>query len=1058
MGNEYDDDAKWYTGHGSDDPNGDLMNTNLDDLDDLPEASDDDLPDGHPSKAGKKTPDGDELAKAELGAGNNNSSGSTLPGEGSPFNYNPGGGKTKELQKKIVGFMQKKSTLYGGGAIAAGGIFGIASIITLTGPNVIINHYSDIITNKISQLQNSHSLKYRKKHIGVKNMFSKDSRMGGRVIADLENKGYKFTYDTDGKTVKSMKTPRGATLANEAIGDHISDYMESRHPIKSARWKTARTEALYKKFGISRSPVTAITGSVDDADTAINKAMAKNILTDVVDEDIAPGKAPPGETEAEKTAREAQEKTIKESVLDTNTEAKAARKELIETGRKVSLLESVSGVFKKAAPDIADASTAEVLELAKEGAKGSIGSRVFNGAKGILNPTDILDKTCTLKNRLRMSVMVARNYRAVSMLKYAAVIWAVADDTRQGKGSTEARNAFMQRITGLDNKGNGIADTQAYAFATKGTYSKSRNKATKNRIGVDGTLNGVMAGIQDTTDKIPGLSKTNCGVIQNPAFQIGSTVLITFASIFTGGGAGASIAAARTAIEAGVGAAIKTAIRQVITKSLIKQIALSAVIDLSFEGIMILTQYYIEQAMALNFTGQEKGGDFSNATIAGGSTANKQRSLQAGMVPVTGEQYAAIHKTYLAEKKDELKSKSFYARIFDTKNEDSLAYGLKNDIIFKNTTPGRGIENASSFIAKAMNPTQFVATAAQSFDAKTYAATEDEVSYETYAFETGNLSGTDVAVDFSGNPIVVLRDDIAGIDPTTNIDDLVAAGDIDATTLQPTSERFKKHIENCVENMDILSQVEFEDTSITEHDCLAKLAITIKFKAHLAYLDMLDGVSAEFEPSAISGGDSSNVVVGYPNNGSLPPTLVSGPDTSNIPCTAGTDGGVQDGYSGGTPSKIRVCNISGFVVNSQISSQVNNMFTAASKVGLSFVAKGFSGAFRNMDSQIATYNNWCDANNIAGSKPPFPKPPGATIKCPGGGAPGYSNHQMGLALDLGCNGTPIPKAYVLASLNECFKWLQANAGNYGLFELGMGKLTTRVGGGYEGWHWSVNGN
>ena len=196
----------------------------------------------------------------------------------------------------------------------------------------------------------------------------------------------------------------------------------------------------------------------------------------------------------------------------------------------------------------------------------------------------------------------------------------------------------------------------------------------------------------------------------------------------------------------------------------------------------------------------------------------------------------------------------------------------------------------------------------------------------------------------------------------------------------------------------------------------------------------------------------------------LPAKITYGKDTTNIPCAAGTDYGPADGYSNGVPTRIRVCRVNGFVVNSQVSKQFSDMTNAASAAGMSFVAPGASGSFRTMAGQINIYQNHCSDNRIVGSPPPYPKPPGQTISCPGGGAPGYSNHQMGLALDLGCDGKLIgdgvkgPRGYAIALQNRCFQWLQANASRYGFFEYGLGKASSRANKGYEGWHWSVNGN
>ena len=185
----------------------------------------------------------------------------------------------------------------------------------------------------------------------------------------------------------------------------------------------------------------------------------------------------------------------------------------------------------------------------------------------------------------------------------------------------------------------------------------------------------------------------------------------------------------------------------------------------------------------------------------------------------------------------------------------------------------------------------------------------------------------------------------------------------------------------------------------------------------------------------------------------VPVNINYGKDTTNIPCAAGTDYGPADGYTNGVLTRIRTCRVAGMVVNSQVSKQVSDMHAAWTAAGIPLSG----GSFRTMAGQISIYQNWCKTDGIVGSPPPYPKPPGQTIRCPGGGAPGYSNHQMGMAIDFNCAGTLIPRKYAAASQNRCFQWLSTNAGKYGFFEYGYGK--TRDGSsGYEGWHWSVNGN
>lgn len=203
------------------------------------------------------------------------------------------------------------------------------------------------------------------------------------------------------------------------------------------------------------------------------------------------------------------------------------------------------------------------------------------------------------------------------------------------------------------------------------------------------------------------------------------------------------------------------------------------------------------------------------------------------------------------------------------------------------------------------------------------------------------------------------------------------------------------------------------------------------------------GSGSASESGCVGGGEELNLVVG---------------DTLDIPCfeadeiTDYTPPGGAEGYQNGQLYLIRICRVYNTVVNSQVSKQVYDMYNTARTAGINLSG----GGFRYMTDQIAVYQSWCDINNIAGSPPPYPKPPGQTIRCPGGGAPGYSNHQMGFAIDVTCDGRLIQKAFPEPGVNKCFDWLLANASLFGFFEYSKG--TKRGTSGYEAWHWSVNGS
>ncbi|MDB5184883.1 MAG: Curculin domain protein (mannose-binding) lectin [Candidatus Saccharibacteria bacterium] len=152
-----------------------------------------------------------------------------------------------------------------------------------------------------------------------------------------------------------------------------------------------------------------------------------------------------------------------------------------------------------------------------------------------------------------------------------------------------------------------------------------------------------------------------------------------------------------------------------------------------------------------------------------------------------------------------------------------------------------------------------------------------------------------------------------------------------------------------------------------------------------------------------------------------------GGDTSGQQCSAGTDNGVGDGYQNNEQFKIRLCNVQGIIVNAQISANLNNLLNAAHSAGMALSG----GGFRSMEGQIAARKtNGCPDTYTA---------PASSCRVPTA-RPGYSNHQMGLAVDFTVGGT------TLRAGTKEFNWMKSNAASYGLKNLPS-----------ESWHWSVDG-
>lgn len=156
--------------------------------------------------------------------------------------------------------------------------------------------------------------------------------------------------------------------------------------------------------------------------------------------------------------------------------------------------------------------------------------------------------------------------------------------------------------------------------------------------------------------------------------------------------------------------------------------------------------------------------------------------------------------------------------------------------------------------------------------------------------------------------------------------------------------------------------------------------------------------------------------------------------SDTVGCAPGTnDDGIADGYTDGKKVKIRLCEIPNFpvtnsstqknghaVINSRASGAVLAMVTAAKQAGVNMSA---DNTFRTMSEQEVLWDRYGhDRNRVA--------------------PPGYSNHQMGLAIDFNDAGSG-----AAPGSGPTWTWLDKNAGNFGYKNYPA-----------EAWHWSPTGN
>ena len=134
----------------------------------------------------------------------------------------------------------------------------------------------------------------------------------------------------------------------------------------------------------------------------------------------------------------------------------------------------------------------------------------------------------------------------------------------------------------------------------------------------------------------------------------------------------------------------------------------------------------------------------------------------------------------------------------------------------------------------------------------------------------------------------------------------------------------------------------------------------------------------------------------------------------------------------GTVTWADVTSVGGIWVHKSIASQVQALLNAGNAAGLNL--RG--GGFRDSAAQVATRRANCGPTYYDIYEKPSNQCSPPTAR------PGRSMHERGLAIDFTSNG-----ALITSRSSAAFRWLQANASRYGLYNLPS-----------EPWHWSTNGN
>ena len=127
----------------------------------------------------------------------------------------------------------------------------------------------------------------------------------------------------------------------------------------------------------------------------------------------------------------------------------------------------------------------------------------------------------------------------------------------------------------------------------------------------------------------------------------------------------------------------------------------------------------------------------------------------------------------------------------------------------------------------------------------------------------------------------------------------------------------------------------------------------------------------------------------------------------------------------------------GATLSAKAMGDFNRMFADAAAAGQPFTV---SSSYRSYTNQVSTYNYWVSMNGQQGAD---------TVSA----RPGFSEHQTGLAVDVGANGCNL-NCFVNTTQ---YQWFQANAANYGFIQRYYQGYEAVTGYASEEWHYRYVG-
>lgn len=699
-----------------------------------------------------------------------------------------------------------------------------------------------------------------------------------------------------------------------------------------------------------------------------------------------------------------------------------------ETGeKKTSYYDSSSDPPRKLTDDEVStrrAALAEVdSELKKRADMGKVGKKIGKSAvKSTLTVTAVglgaADSACSGYQLIRTAGFAAKHIGMLQLVRYASTFMNTADAIKAGEATPQQVEYLANIATSTNSEGKSATDSYGYKYAAYGEVGGkpaiNKNTSSQEEAAladeINRYVNGQLVSKNVLTDIISFIGKGDnieavdkaCGFAKSGWGQT-----IVFGSAILGAG----LAVVSGGLSLGWGAAAQVGVG----------ISLAV-------AMAIATPKIIDMASGTLVNGTENGNEAGNAIASGMGAYNAQASQARGLAVLNKEDAVAYQNI----------TNETIALYSDTERLESNPF----DVMNKNTFIGSIVSKLIPHIPR--NTSSIVGSIFGSFSSASMSLRSTFTSKAASVDEFSKCDDNEyegLAADPFCNLQYGIKPASLEIDPDEVLNELIGTH-IDEMTGDPTSDKFKDYIKYCVERENpIGAYEEGEDVNdlttgkkCTEGNAGADNRLYTMFRLYLIDKSIIDGMDEE---EAV---DSDNPTTSTASPNADKSKLYE--DSSSIACAPGTnDAGTDTGYRNGVPVKIRLCSLPNtkIVIGESVPARVNSRISAdafamfedmKSSLGLSVIA--IHDSYRTMEEQRRMVKN----------------------KGAQAAKAGYSNHQMGLALDInmGTLNNGDATSYLMNKNNAYptsrpWKWLVANGANYGFTQNKT-----------EGWHWEVTAN